>query len=91
MDLKRKNELLLLADSIAKDVNNQGCGNYIPKVINAVKISSDKHDKKIFLDVLKKMENTSFGGQAQKQGYHNFVNEIIRNPRYRITTLDFGE
>ena len=43
MELKRKKELLLLADSIAKDINNQGCGNYVPKILNSISIAKKKY------------------------------------------------
>lgn len=91
MDIARKKELLNLADSISKDINNQGCGNYIPKVLNAIKIASERHDKSMIHTVFNKMKMSEFGGNAQKQGFSEFVDSIYKNPHYRLNTLDFSE
>lgn len=91
MDIIRKKELLNLADSISKDINNQGCGNYIPKVLNAIKIASERHDKSMIHTVLNKMKMSEFGGKPQKEGFSEFVDSIYRNPHYRLNTLDFSE
>lgn len=91
MELKRKKELLLLADSIAKDINNQGCGNYVPKILNSISIA--KKDKQIdkLPNILNKMKYTDFGGANQKNGYKQFVDEIFKNSKYRLMEIDFDE
>ena len=91
MNIERKKEMLQLAHSISMDVNNQNCGNYISKVINAIDIAEKRGDTKLFLDVLKKMKYTSFGGRKQEDGFRLFVDEIMKNPIYKIHTLNFEE
>ena len=91
MDIERKKELLNLADSISKDINNQGCGNYVPKIINSINIAKKKSNKSLLQEILNKMKNTEFGGNAQKEGFKSFVNEIFKNPKYEINSLDFEE
>lgn len=91
MDLNRKKELLLLVDSIGKDVNADNCGNYVPKIINAIEIGKKYNDKNKFKIALENMKNTSFGGKAQKIGYRNFVDNIITKKEYNIDSLDFEE
>ena len=56
MELSRKKELLRLVDSIGKDINNQNCGNYIPKVINSINIARTNKDISMFMNVLEKMK-----------------------------------
>ncbi|MCR4943182.1 MAG: hypothetical protein K5986_01700, partial [Clostridium sp.] len=80
-----------LVYSISVDINRQGCGNYISKVINAINIAESRKDIKLFQEVLKKMKSTSFGGNNQKEGFRIFVDEIIKNPRYKINSLNFEE
>lgn len=91
MDIKRKKELLKIADSISKDINKQGCGNYISKITNAIKISRDRNDRNILEDVLNKMKYTSFGGERQKKSYEDFLTNILKNPHYKIDFLNFEE
>lgn len=91
MNIERKKEMIQLAHSISVDVNRQGCGNYISKVINAINIAKSRKDIKLFQEVLKKMKSTSFGGNNQKEGFRIFVDEIIKNPRYKINSLNFEE
>lgn len=91
MDLERKKELLRLVDSMGKDVNNDNCGNYIPRVINAVEIGMKYNDKDKFKTALEGMKKTSFGGNAERQGYFNFVDNIIKKREYRIDSLNFEE
>ena len=84
MNLERKKELLRLVDSIGKDINNDGCGNYIPRVINALEISKKYNDLNKFKIALESMKKSSFGGNSEKQGYYNFVDNIIKKSEYNI-------
>lgn len=91
MDIERKKELLLLVDSIAKDMRNDNCGNYTPKIINSIKIAKKYNDIKKFKVVLEKLKNSTFGGDSEKEGYANFVNNIVNKIEYKINTLSFEE
>ncbi|MBE6051095.1 MAG: hypothetical protein E7214_10705 [Clostridium sp.] len=91
MNIERKRELLKLSHSISVDINRQCCGNYMSKVINAIEIAESRNDIKLFFEVLKKMKKTSFGGKNQQDGFKVFADEIIKNPRYRIASLNFSE
>ena len=91
MNLERKKELLRLVDSIGKDINNDGCGNYIPRVINALEISKKYNDLNKFKIALESMKKSSFGGNSEKQGYYNFVDNIIKKSEYNIDSLNFEE
>lgn len=91
MELSRKKELLRLVDSIGKDINNQNCGNYIPKVINSINIARTNKDISMFMNVLEKMKFTTFGGNAEKNGFAEFVNKIIKKPEYNIKSLSLDE
>lgn len=91
MDIKRKKELLLLVDSIVKDMRNDNCGNYTPKIINAIEIAKKYNGMKKFEVVLEKLKSTTFGGNSEKEGYANFVNNIVNKMEYKINTLNFEE
>ena len=91
MDIKRKKELLSLADSISKDINKQGCGNYVPKIINSINIAKKRNDKSLIHMILNKMKKSQFGGRRQENGFDSFVDEIFKNPHYRINSLSFEE
>lgn len=91
LDLERKKELLKLVDSLGKDINNDVCGNYMPRVINAVEIGKKYNDIKKFYDALEGMKKSSFGGNSERQGYNNFVDNIIKKREYNINSLDFDE
>lgn len=91
MDIERKKELLLLVDSIAKDIRNDNCGNYTPKIINAIEIAKKYNDMKKFEVVLEKLKSTTFGGNSEKEGYANFVDNIVNKREYKINTLNFEE
>lgn len=91
LDIKRKKELLLLVDSIAKDMRNDNCGNYTPKIINAIEIAKKYNDMKKFEVVLEKLKTTTFGGNSEKEGYANFVDNIVNKKEYKINTLNFEE
>ena len=91
MDIERKKELLLLVDSIAKDMRNDNCGNYTPKIINAIKIAKKYNDVNKFKVALEILKSTTFGGDAEKKGYSNFVNNIVNKSEYKINTLNFEE
>lgn len=91
MDIERKKELLLLVDSIAKDIRNDNCGNYTPKIINAIEIAKKYNDMKKFGVVLEKLKSTTFGGNSEKEGYANFVDNIVNKREYKINTLNFEE
>ena len=91
MELNRKKYLLSLADSIGKDINSHNCGNYVPKVLNAIEIGKKYNDKKKFKVALENMKKTSFGGNSQKIGYSNFLDNIITKKEYDIENLSFEE
>jgi hypothetical protein len=91
LDIKRKKELLLLVDSIAKDMRNDNCGNYTPKIINSIKIAKKYNDIKKFELALEKLKSSTFGGNSEKEGYANFVNNIVNKREYKINTLNFEE
>ena len=91
MNIERKKEIIQLAHSISSDINKQGCGNYTSKIINAIDIAEKREDINVFFQVLNKMKFTSFGGNAQRDGYKMFVDEIVNNPKYRINSLSFDE
>lgn len=91
MDIKRKKELLLLVDSIAKDIRNDNCGNYTPKIINAIEIGKKYNDMKKFEVVLEKLKSSTFGGKSEKEGYANFVDNIVNKREYKINSLSFEE
>ena len=91
MELNRKKELLRLVESIRQDINKQNCGNYIPKVLNALNIAKKANDKAMFYKVLDKFKYTSFGGNSQKSGYIEFVDKIIKKKEYKINELTFDE
>lgn len=91
MELNRKKELLRLVESIRQDINKQNCGNYIPKVLNALNIAKKANDKAMFYKALDKFKYTSFGGNSQKSGYIEFVDKIIKKKEYKINELTFDE
>jgi len=91
LDIERKKELLLLVDSIAKDIRNDNCGNYTPKIINAIKIAEKYSDINKFQEALEILKSTTFGGDAEKKGYSNFVDNIVNKSEYKINTLNFEE
>ena len=91
MDIERKKELLSLVDSIAKDIRNDNCGNYTPKIINAIKIAKKYNDRNKFKFALEKLKNSIFGGKLEEKGYGNFVDNIVNKREYKIDTLNFEE
>ncbi|WP_238917860.1 hypothetical protein [Clostridium sp. YIM B02555] len=91
MNIDRKKELLLLVDSIAKDIRNDNCGNYTPKIINAIEIAKKYNDINKFEFVLKKLKSSTFGGNSEKEGYGNFVDNIVNKREYKINSLSFEE
>lgn len=91
MELNRKKELLLLAESIGREISNDNCGNYVPKIINAINIGKKYNDKNKFNIALIKMKNTTFGGKSERFGYCNFVDKTIKKPEYHINELSFEE
>ena len=92
MDREKKIELLYLAKSLASDIDRENCGNFIPKVINAIKISKEYNDINKFNKVLENLQKTSFGGKNQKNGYCNFVKKTLRKEEYKsIYSLNFEE
>lgn len=91
MNIDRKKEMIQLAHSISSDINKQGCGNYTSKIINAIEIAEKREDINVFFQVLNKMKFTTFGGNAQKDGFIGFVDEIIKNSKYKINSLNFEE
>ncbi len=91
MDIARKKELLLLVDSIVKDIRNDNCGNYTPKIINAIEIAKKCNDIKKFEFVLKKLKASTFWGNPEKKGYVNFVDNIVKKREYKINSLTFEE
>lgn len=91
MELNRKKELLRLVESIRQDISKQNCGNYIPKVLNALNIAKKANDKAMFYKALDKFKYTSFGGNSQRDGYKEFVDKIIKKQEHYISELTFEE
>ena len=91
MNLERKKELLMLVDSMAKDINRSACGNFMPRVINAVEIGKRYDDKDKFKKALESMKRLPSGGNTEEQGYINVVDNIINKSEYKIDSLDFEE
>lgn len=91
MEVSYKKHLLMIADSISKDINNQQCGNYVSNIVNAIKIAQDRNSKEVFFQVLNKMKYIEWGGEAERIGYVKFVDSISKNPHYEINSLNLND
>lgn len=89
--MDNKKELLKIAEVIAKDINNQGCGNYVPKIINSIKIAKRYDDRSKFEFVLKEMKKISFGGKSETFGFFDFVDTLSKKREYRLAEFNLDE
>jgi len=87
MNIERKKQLLILAETLAKEIDSKNCGNFTPKIINAIKIAkegnilgSDFNAK--FMNALKLLEKSAFGGNDEERGYKDFINTSLKSRQF---------